>query len=88
MNSIHLLIISFTIFCSVIDGLQINSALSARLQNSTHRKDTKLFNSIGWDSHQAVESIPETLVRTIDGNESMRSRFELLCRTAQVSNNY
>ena len=39
---------------------------------------------LGWDSHKAIDSIPETLVRTIDGNDSMRRKFELLCRTAQV----
>ena len=40
---------------------------------------------LGWDSHKAIESIPDSLVRTIDGNESMRRKFENLCRTAQVS---
>lgn len=42
--------------------------------------DTK----IGWDSHIAVQSIPDSLVRSIDGNESMRAKFELLCRSAQA----
>jgi len=40
-------------------------------------------DKIGWDSHSAIDDIPETLVRTIDGNDSMRRKFELLCRTAQ-----
>jgi hypothetical protein len=41
-------------------------------------------SGLGWDSHKAIESIPDTLVKTIDGNDSMRRKFELLCRTAQV----
>jgi hypothetical protein len=40
--------------------------------------------SIGWDSHQAVSEAPESLVRGIEGNESMRRRFEQACRAAQV----
>ena len=31
-------------------------------------------SGIGWDSHEAIDKIPETLVRTIDGNDSMRRR--------------
>lgn len=50
---------------------------------STSRTDDK----IGWDSHKAVESIPDTLVRVIDGNDSMRRKFEELCRSAQVRQN-
>jgi hypothetical protein len=40
--------------------------------------------SLGWDSHTAVQSIPESLVREIDGSESMRAKFEQLCRKSQV----
>lgn len=40
--------------------------------------------SIGWDSHKAVDSVPESLVRGVEGNESMRRRFEKACREAQV----
>lgn len=40
-------------------------------------------DKLGWDSHQAVDAIPETLVRTIEGNDSMRRRFEQLCRESQ-----
>jgi peptide methionine sulfoxide reductase MsrB len=41
-------------------------------------------SGLGWDSHKAIEMIPDTLVRTIDGNDSMRRKFEVLCRTSQV----
>jgi len=42
-------------------------------------------SGIGWDSHQAIAEIPDSLVKTIEGNESMRRKFELLCRNAQAS---
>lgn len=42
-------------------------------------------SSIGWDSHTAIDSIPDSLVRSIDGNASMRRKFEQVCRNAQVS---
>jgi hypothetical protein len=41
-------------------------------------------DKVEWDSHKAVDEIPETLVRSIDGNASIRRRFELVCRSAQV----
>ena len=40
--------------------------------------------SIGWDSHKPVDAVPESLVRGVEGNESMRRRFEKACRDAQV----
>lgn len=40
-------------------------------------------SGIGWDSHQAISAIPESLVKSIDGNDSMRKKFEQLCREAQ-----
>ena len=58
----------------VVNGIQLNAATA-----------TKAEQSIGWDSHKAIDAIPESLVRTIDGNESMRRKFEALCRTQQVN---
>jgi len=64
---------------------------------SIHRSKTNLSASItsaqseqaqsgiGWDSHEAIEAIPESLVKTIDGNETMRRKFEQLCRRSQSS---
>ena len=46
--------------------------------------DEQKKSGLGWDSHSAIDEIPESLVRTIDGNDSMRRKFEALCRTAQV----
>ena len=31
-------------------------------------------SGIGWDSHKAIDQIPDTLVSSIDGNDSMRRR--------------
>lgn len=45
--------------------------------------------NIGWDSHKAVEEIPESLVREgesgPDGNYPMRAKFEKMIREAQIS---
>jgi len=72
-------------------------SMSAQICQSLRMRDTfiKLQKSkvslaavdekLGWDSHTAIDSIPDTLVRTIDGNDSMRRKFELLCRNAQAS---
>ena len=46
--------------------------------------EEQVKSGLGWDSHQAVDSIPETLVKSIEGNGSMRRKFETLCREAQV----
>mmetsp|Transcript_11333 Transcript_11333/g.12837 ORF Transcript_11333/g.12837 Transcript_11333/m.12837 type:complete len:408 (-) Transcript_11333:425-1648(-) len=43
--------------------------------------------NIGWDSHSAVEKVPDSLVREgdgPDGNYPMRSKFEKMCREAQL----
>lgn len=64
-----------------------NSARSS-IKSSSHlfatKEDTK-GSGIGWDSHQAVDDIPESLVNAIDGNQSMRAKFEQLCRKSQAS---
>lgn len=42
--------------------------------------------NLGWDSHSAVDTIPDSLVREgdgPDGNYPMRSKFEKMCREAQ-----
>merc|ERR1719183_2632629 len=44
--------------------------------------------NIGWDSHKAVDAVPESLVREgesgPDGNYPMRAKFEKMCREAQL----
>ncbi len=60
----------------ILGGKRSQSLSFSRLQ---YGKDAP-----GFDTHKAVESIPDSLVRTIDGNDSMRKRFETLVRSAQV----
>jgi hypothetical protein len=51
--------------------------------------NTEQFNSgLAWDSHKASEQIPDALVKSVEGNESMRRKFEMLCRSAQVTRSY
>jgi len=50
-------------------------------------KDAPSVN-IGWNSHQAVDQVPESLVKDgdgPDGNYPMRAKFEKMCREAQVA---
>lgn len=60
----------------------INKKRHSELFASTTDEQSK--SGIGWDSHKAIESIPESLVKSIEGNESMRKKFEQLCRKSQV----
>jgi coproporphyrinogen III oxidase len=42
---------------------------------------------LGWNSHQAVDKAPDSLVRDEDGPEGnypMRAKFEKMCREAQI----
>ena len=57
----------------------------SRLFSSAAPTEEQKKSGLGWNSHQAISDIPESLVRTIDGNDSMRRKFEALCRNAQVS---
>jgi len=44
--------------------------------------------NIGWDSHQAIDEAPESLVRAEDGpegNHPMRAKMEKMLREAQIS---
>ena len=38
-----------------------------------------------FDSHQAVNSVPASLLKQVEGNDNMRRKFEHLCRTAQAN---
>ncbi len=64
----------------------INKKLFARTNSlfTTKSNVESSKSGIGWDSHKASEKIPDVLVKSIEGNESMRRKFEMLCRTAQV----
>ena len=60
------------------------SKISAAIRKSSLAA-TITDDKIGFDSHIAVDKIPDTLVRSTDGNDSMRRKFERLVRNAQVS---
>jgi len=85
---------AIVLICTVgVEALKLSSILT---MPSTQRLNTKISSSttsaqseqaqsgLGWDSHEAIQSIPESLVKTIDGNETMRRKFEQLCRRSQV----
>ena len=55
------------------------------MQASVGDKAKAPSSNLVWDSHQAVEKAPDSLVRSLEGNESMRRRFEQACRQAQLS---
>lgn len=66
-------------------GSSLSLLRSGSRLGATTAKDPTKASGIGWDSHQAIDQIPETLVNAIEGNESMRRRFEEVCRNAQAS---
>ena len=79
----------------VLVAMMVQQVASFRLMNAHSRSILKKTMSVRaghsetntgslWDSHIAVDQIPSTLVSAIDGNESMRRKFEELCRNAQV----
>jgi hypothetical protein len=37
-----------------------------------------------FDPHKSLDYIPDTLLKDIDGNDSIRKRFETVLRSAQV----
>jgi coproporphyrinogen III oxidase len=57
-------------------------------EESKSKTDAAPKNDLSWDSHSDVETAPDTLVRPGDGpegNAPMRSKFEKMCRDAQIS---
>ena len=84
MLFIVLLCALFVVATAFRSPLVSQSKISATIRKSSLAATTT-DTKIGFDSHNAVESIPETLVRSIDGNDSMRKKVEVLLRNAQVS---
>ncbi len=80
------------ILLSALIVVKCFSILNQKLSFSP--KKTRLFDAstnieqfksgLAWDSHKASEIIPDVLVKSVEGNESMRRKFEMLCRSAQV----
>jgi len=66
-----------------IRALRGGSTSPTSLSSTTSTEQAK--SGLGWDSHKAIDDIPESLVNVIEGNESMRRKFEALCRGAQNS---
>lgn len=58
--------------------------VEAKVEGKKAPKDAPPTN-IGWNSHEAVDEVPESLVKELDGNYPMRSKFEKMCREAQIS---
>mmetsp|Transcript_27446 Transcript_27446/g.79118 ORF Transcript_27446/g.79118 Transcript_27446/m.79118 type:complete len:398 (-) Transcript_27446:206-1399(-) len=69
-------------------------AMSTKEKEGTETKDDAKKDkeappvNIGWDSHKAVDAVPDSLVREgesgPDGNYPMRAKFEQMCREAQL----
>ena len=66
-------------------GISLSLLRSTSKLEATTVKDSAKESGLGWDSHQAIDKIPETLVNAIEGNDSMRRKFEEVCRNAQAS---
>mmetsp|Transcript_15403 Transcript_15403/g.19308 ORF Transcript_15403/g.19308 Transcript_15403/m.19308 type:complete len:390 (-) Transcript_15403:464-1633(-) len=47
------------------------------------KKEDTPEGGIGWNSHQAVDAVPESLCKELDGNDSMRVKMEQMLREAQ-----
>jgi len=67
---------------------KVVEAKEEKTSDEEEKKDMKENpKHLGWNSHQAVEKAPDSLVREGDGPEGnypMRSKFEKMCREAQV----
>ena len=78
---------SSMVFRSVnVRGGHTHSTGSHKTSTQIRATDTEKEQSasgIGWNSHQAIDSIPDSLVKEIDGNSGMRAQFEAMCRKAQ-----
>lgn len=83
---------NFVILCILLAS-QVAALRMPSISKNINRKTVELHatkedtqgSGIGWDSHKAIDQIPDTLVNAIDGNESMRAKFEQLCRRSQAS---
>ena len=93
MTSKSILVLSILSILSLVNGFYIQKSLSnaraVTVRGGAVSSDAKQSSpagttGLGWDSHKAIDAIPESLVKTIEGNESMRRKFEALCRNAQA----
>jgi len=76
-----------TAFANLGQGTPSRSRLFSTETEGKKAENAPAVN-LGWDSHKAVEAVPDSLVREEDGPEGnypMRAKFERLCREAQIS---
>lgn len=86
-SNLMLSVLTLTLCIAYASSLRLTGANGKVLGGPTSKTATfaQQASGFGWDSHKAVDSIPESLVRDIGGNKGMRAKFEKLCRTAQVT---
>jgi len=86
MKYLFVLLLNFSIVAALMHPVRrINRVRTVGVRGgATTAKSEKSQSGLGWDSHKAIDAIPEVLGRAIDGNDSMRRKFEILCRNAQV----
>jgi hypothetical protein len=101
MMSMYCMFFSFiVVLCQFADGFRFNNPLltfrgrnqklrfsqGGSLKDMQRKKDISLRDQNNqFDNHSSVAGIPDSLVKSIDGNDSMRKKFEQLCRRSQVS---
>lgn len=69
-------------------GSALGSTADAATEEGKKAPENAPPVNIGWDSHQAVDKAPESLVREgdgPDGNYPMRAKFEKMIREAQIA---
>ena len=84
-----LLVLLSTLLLSTAFTLPPPSSKLSHLGSTTEKPKPGSDVNLGWNTHQAVDSVPDSLVKagdiSISGNDSMRAKFEQMCREAQVS---
>ena len=59
------------------------ASASALSRPATKLSATATAPAPTWDDHVAIDAPPETLCKGLDGNDSMRRKFEVMLRAAQ-----
>jgi coproporphyrinogen III oxidase len=83
MSRLFVALVVVVLFVENVFAFRMINSHSPLLRASTARKSYGR-DAPGFDTHKAIDQIPESLVNTIEGNDSMRRRFETVVRTAQV----
>jgi len=86
--SVFVRVVLFITVLAAVNALQFpKSAAKVKIRggHGTPLEMSDNSSGLGWNSHQAIDKIPDSLTKTIEGNDSMRRKFEEACRFAQVS---